>query len=306
MTNALHTAHTAPPSEGAGAGSSTALGRERRYGWLWALVPLMFLLSFFLYPLSQIAAQSFSDGQGQYIGLANWAEVLSSAASWNALLTTLEVAALSTLGCLVIGTFLAMVLCFLPFPGSRAVTRLIELVVCFPSFLIPLAFGILYGGSGVINSLLSGISGTQAPAVNFVSELPGVVLAEIAFYTPFVVRPLLAAFSQFPGEQLDVAASLGCGPFKIFGRVILPEVLPTLLAAGGLTFLLTMNEFGIVLFTGAKSVVTLPMLIYTKSIVTFDFSSAAVIACLQVVISLSIYAAYRWAFKGLTSSLRRS
>ncbi|AJT41732.1 2-aminoethylphosphonate ABC transporter permease subunit [Psychromicrobium lacuslunae] len=272
---------------------------RRSFGWLWVLLPLLFLLTFFVYPLSQIAAQSLSDKQGEYLGLSNWSQVLGSAASWNALLTTLQVAALATLGCLLVGTFLAFVLCFVPFPGSRVVSRLIELVVCFPSFLIPLAFGVLYGGTGVINALLAEISGSQTPVLNFVNELPGVVLAEVAFYTPFVVRPLLAAFSQIPREQLDVAASLGRGPLVIFGRVILPAALPTLLAAGGLTFLLTMNEFGIVLFTGAKSVVTLPMLIYTKSIVTFDFPSAAVLACVQVVISLGIYALYRWVFRRL-------
>lgn len=285
-------------SEGLLAERSAASPR-RSFGWLWVLLPLLFLLSFFVYPLSQIAAQSLSDRQGEYLGLSNWSQVLGSAASWNALLTTLQVAALATFGCLLVGTFLAFVLCFVPFPGSRVVSRLIELVVCFPSFLIPLAFGVLYGGTGVINSLLTELTGSQTPVLNFVNELPGVVLAEVAFYTPFVVRPLLAAFSQLPREHLDVAASLGRGPLVIFGKIILPAALPTLLAAGGLTFLLTMNEFGIVLFTGAKSVVTLPMLIYTKSIVTFDFPSAAVLACVQVVISLGIYALYRWVFRRL-------
>jgi len=277
----------------------SAASPGRSFGWLWVLLPLLFLLSFFVYPLSQIAAQSLSDRQGEYLGLSNWSQVLGSTASWNALLTTLQVAALATFGCLLVGTFLAFVLCFVPFPGSRVVSRLIELVVCFPSFLIPLAFGVLYGGTGVINGLLTELTGSQNPVLNFVNELPGVVLAEVAFYTPFVVRPLLAAFSQLPREHLDVAASLGRGPLVIFGKIILPAALPTLLAAGGLTFLLTMNEFGIVLFTGAKSVVTLPMLIYTKSIVTFDFPSAAVLACVQVVISLGIYALYRWVFRRL-------
>ena len=104
------------------------------------------------------------------------------------------------------------------------------------------------------------------------------MLAEIAFYTPFVVRPMLAAFGQFPTVQIDVASSLGAGPLRIIARVILPAVLPALAAAGSLTFLLTLNEFGIVLFTGAKDVITVPMLIYTRSIVGQDFASAAVLA----------------------------
>ena len=50
----------------------------------------------------------------------------------------------------------------------------------------------------------------------------------------------------------------------------MPEAWPALMAGGSLVLLLTLNEFGIVLFTGAKGVITLPVLIYTRGIVTFD------------------------------------
>ena len=93
--------------------------------------------------------------------------------------------------------------------------------------------------------------------------------------------------------QIDVASSLGAGPLRIIGRVILPAALPSLAAAGSLTFLLTLNEFGIVLFAGAKDVITLPMLIYTRSIVGQDFASAAVLATVQLLISIGVYVLYR-------------
>lgn len=57
-----------------------------------------------------------------------------------------------------------------------------------------------------------------------------------------------------------------------------------------------MNEFGIVLFVGAKDVVTLPMLVYTKGIVTFDFPQASVVAVVNVALSLALYGLYRWVF----------
>ncbi len=46
--------------------------------------------------------------------------------------------------------------------------------------------------------------------------------------------------------------------------MILPAALPALLAGGSLCLLLTTNEFGIVLFIGAKGVTTLPMMVYPK------------------------------------------
>lgn len=282
-----------------GNGGNPAPGRWR--GWLWLAVPLLFVAVFFAYPIQQIAAQSLLNKDGESVGLANWQYELGSAAVQNATLTTLKIAGMSTLGALILGTFIALALSFVPFKGAAFITRLIETVVSFPSFLIPLAFGILYGRTGVVNSVLAQIA-PGAPQLNFVNEIPGVVLAEIAFYTPFVVRPLLAVFSQIPRELIDVAGSLGSKPFAIVRSVILPAAFPALAAAAGLTFLLTMNEFGIILFTGAKNVMTLPMLIYTRSIVTFDFPSAAVIACLQLALSLGVYCLYRAITKKLSGA----
>ncbi|ALV46762.1 hypothetical protein MB46_15945 [Arthrobacter alpinus] len=272
-----------------------------RIAWLWLAVPLLFIAAFFVYPLIQIGAQSFLDKSGEPVGLENWRYELASPAVQAAMGTTLKIAGMSTLGAIVLGTFIALALSFVPFRGAGFITRLIETVVSFPSFLIPLAFSILYGRTGVVNSVMESVA-PGVPPLNFVNEVPGVVLAEIAFYTPFVVRPLLAVFSQVPRELIDVAGSLGSSPWAIVRTVILPAAVPALAAAAGLTFLLTMNEFGIILFTGAKNVMTLPMLIYTRSIVTFDFPSAAVIACVQVSLSLGVYCLYRWTTKKLSGA----
>ena len=83
--------------------------------------------------------------------------------------------------------------------------------------------------------------------------------------------------------------------------IVLPEAWPALAAGGSLVLLLTLNEFGIVLFTGAKGVITLPVLVYTRGIVTFDLPGAAVIASVQVMVSLALYALYRIVFARLTA-----
>ncbi|MFC0315451.1 2-aminoethylphosphonate ABC transporter permease subunit [Gordonia phosphorivorans] len=262
--------------------------RSRRSLRRTALVlgPLLILALSLGYPLIWAVSSSFTDRSGAYVGTDTWRAALGDDAVRNAFVTTLKVAALSTAGCVVVGTFLAFVLAFVPFRGSSLVVRIIESVVSLPSFLIPLALGVLFGPVGVIAS-------ATGHRFSFMSSLLGVVLAEVAFYTPFVVRPLLAAFASFPAAHIDVASSLGAGPLRIAVRVIAPQVWPSLAAAAALTFLLTLNEFGIVLFTGAKDVMTLPMLIYTKSMVSSDFATAAVLATVQLVLSVSAYLCYR-------------
>lgn len=267
----------------------------RRLGALvWALPPLAVIAVIAVYPLIRMLAES-ADGQGQ----STWGAVLSSEAFVRALTTTAWIAIASTVGCVVLGTFLSVVLAFVPFPGSRLVARMIDTVLALPSFLITLAFTFLYGSAGAVNSAIAAVTGERP--LHFLTTPWGVILAEITFFTPFVVRPLLAGFAMMSTDQLNVAASLGASPLRVLRSVILPEAWPALAAGGSLVLLLTLNEFGIVAFTGAKDVTTLPVLIYTRGIVTFDLPGAAVIATVQVALSLALYGAYRLLFARITT-----
>lgn len=265
----------------------------------WALPPLLVVLLIAVYPILRVLTESTVTPDGR--GLSVWTDVLGSEAFRNALWRTITIAVASTAGCLVLGTFLAVILAFVPFPGSAVVGRLIDTVLTLPSFLVTLAFTFLYGTAGAVNALISEITGRTTPLLDFLYTPLGVIAAEITFFTPFVVRPLLAAFAQLPREQLDVAASLGASPWRVLRQVVLPEAWPALAAGGSLVLLLTLNEFGIVLFTGAKGVLTLPALIYTRGIVTFDLPGAAVLATVQVALSLTLYALYRVVFARMTA-----
>lgn len=266
---------------------------------LWLLPPLLIVLVVAVYPLIRVSLES-TRGSGEFLGLDTWASVLGSESFQSALWRTIAIAVTATIGCLILGTFLAIVLAFVPFPGSAVVGRVIDTILALPSFLITLAFTFLYGTAGAVNALIGAVTGSSSPVLNFLYTPAGVIAAEITFFTPFVIRPLLAAFSLMPRQQLDVAASLGASPLRVLRSVILPEAWPALMAGGSLVLLLTLNEFGIVLFTGAKGVITLPVLIYTRGIVTFDLPGAAVIATVQVVLSLSLYIAYRVLFARIT------
>jgi 2-aminoethylphosphonate transport system permease protein len=277
---------------------------KRSLAAVWAIPPLVAVLIAAVYPLVRVCLESTKVGDGER-GLGTWSQVLASEMFREALWRTVAVAATSTAGCLVLGTFLAIVLAFVPFHGSRLVGRLIDTVLALPSFLITLAFTFLYGTAGAVNAAIAGLTGGMSPALNFLYTPAGVIAAEITFFTPFVVRPLLASFAVLPRAQLDVAASLGASPLRVLRSVVMPEAWPALMAGGSLVLLLTLNEFGIVLFTGAKGVITLPVLIYTRGIVTFDLPGAAVIATVQIALSLVLYSVYRLIFARVMSGRGR-
>ncbi|OIV38339.1 2-aminoethylphosphonate ABC transporter permease subunit [Mangrovactinospora gilvigrisea] len=248
--------------------------------WLWALPPLAALAVFFLYPLALVAWQSVSPDAGGR-SLADYGRILTSTAFTAALGNTLWIAVGATLGCLVLGLALSLVIAFVPFPGGRLAARLVDVFLSFPSFLITLALLFIYGTTGIIH------------AGAFLTTRWSVLLAEVTYFTPFVMRPLLAAFSRTDTALLEAAAGLGAGPLRIIRRVILPEAWPALAAGGALVLVLCLNEFGIVLFIGAKGVTTLPVLIYSKAMLESDYPGACVIAVVNTAVSVALYALYR-------------
>ncbi|WP_256103193.1 2-aminoethylphosphonate ABC transporter permease subunit [Streptomyces sp. ODS05-4] len=253
--------------------------------WLWALPPVAVLALVFLYPLALVVRESLTPGA--------YARVLGSHAFQDALGTTVWLAAGATVGCLVLGFVLALILAFVPFPGSRAVARFIDVFLSFPSFLVTLALLFVYGTVGIANGLWTGATGDGDGPFDFLTTPWGVLLAEITYFTPFVVRPLLAAFSQVDTAQLEAASSLGAKPARVVRQVIWPEALPALAAGGSLVLVMSLNEFGIVLFTGAKGVTTLPTLVYGKAILESDYPAACVVAVVNIALSTGLYALYR-------------
>ncbi|MFF7078321.1 2-aminoethylphosphonate ABC transporter permease subunit [Streptomyces lavendulae] len=259
---------------------------------LWVLPPVAVLALVFLYPLALVVQQSFTpeNGGGAFDA---YASVFASASFREALGTTVWLAVGATAGCLLLGFTLALIIAFVPFPGAKAVARFIDVFLSFPSFLITLALLFIYGTVGMANGVWTDLFGVAEGPFRFLTTPWGVLLAEITYFTPFVMRPLLAAFSQLDTAQLEVAAGLGARPARIVRQVILPESLPALAAGGSLVLVMCLNEFGIVLFTGAKDVTTLPMLIYGKAILESDYAAACVVAVVNIAISVGLFGLYR-------------
>lgn len=259
---------------------------------LWALPPTALLAVFFLYPLALVVRQSFQPDTGG-TSIEPYTAVLASTAFRHALWTTVWLALAATAGCLVLGFMLALVIAFVPFPGARALARFIDVFLSFPSFLITLALLFVYGSTGMANGLWTDLTGAAEGPFAFLTTPWGVLLAEVTYFTPFVMRPLLAAFAQLDTAQLEAAGSLGARAPRIVRQIILPEALPALAAGGSLVLVLCLNEFGIVLFTGAKGVTTLPTLVYGKAVLESDYPGACVVAVVNVLLSVGLYGLYR-------------
>jgi len=262
----------------------------KRYSWL--LFPLLVLAALFFYPLLLIIQQALAGNDGQHSLGAFW-QVLSSRRFLAALSNTVQIALFTTTGCLLLGSVMSLILVFIPFRGSRFISLVIDTFIALPTFLITLAFTFIYGSAGLLNGGLMALFHFDLPPVDFLYSMPGVILAEITVFTPLVMRPLMASLRQLDHSQLEAASILGAHPLRIIAQVIFPAALPALLAGGSLCLLLATNEFGIVLFIGAKGVNTLPMMVYSKAILESDYTSACAIAVINILLSIGLFMLYR-------------
>jgi molybdate transport system permease protein len=80
----------------------------------------------------------------------------------------------------------------------------------------------------------------------------GLVIGSVLFSLPFMVNPILSGFESLPPVLSEEAQMLGASKWQTLFHVLLPDIKPSLLAAGVLTFAHTMGEFGVALMIGGK------------------------------------------------------
>jgi sulfate transport system permease protein len=138
----------------------------------------------------------------------------------------------------VTGTIIAWVLVRDDFRGKGVVNSLIDLPFALPTIVAGLTLLALYGPRGPVGI---DVAYTQV----------AVVLALLFVTLPFVVRAVQPVLLELDKEMEEAAASLGASNLTIFRRVILPNLLPAVLAGVALAFARSIGEFGsLVLITG--------------------------------------------------------
>lgn len=267
--------------------------RRERFAQLHVvLVAVLVLGPLVIYPLARLVLLSLSGPHGEF-GVQAYTKFFSNPDTSGVIGTTIAIVFGSAGIASVLGVALAALLFFKPFPGAAVITRFLELFVAFPSFLVAFTLIFLYGSQGSVSIALQRLFHTSAPPLDFLFGAGGIVLAEVVFYAPFVVRPTLASFAMIDMRLVEAARSLGANGFMVALRVIAPLAWPGIAAGTLLCFLLTLNEFGILLVLGSAHLVTLPVAIYSAATVDLDLPAAAAGAVIMLAMSLSLYALYR-------------
>ena len=206
-----------------------------------AALGLLFLAVFLLYPLLQVFGASLLNADGTSLTLANYAKILGRPFYRGAIVNTLSIGAAATLITTLLAVPMAFALVRLPVPGKAAILAVAALPLVLPSFVSAYAIVLLLGNGGIVTRWLHGIG----LGFGSIYGARGIVLVYVLTLYPYVLLPTVAAFKAVDVSMEEAAQGLGSSPGRTVATVILPIVLPAILAGALLVFIETLENFGV-------------------------------------------------------------
>ncbi len=272
-------------------------------------IPFVWLLLFFLAPFfiifkislaeSLIASPPFSalfewaeDGAMQIrVILDNYAYLWEDELYLDTYLTSIKIASISTILCLLLGYPIAYAIV----TSSHTTKHILLMMVILPfwtSFLLRVyAWMGLLADQGLINDFMIWMGFIDTPVRLLYSEF-AVYLGIVYTYVPFMILPLYANMEKLDMTLNEAAADLGARPMKTFITVTLPLTLPGIIAGSLLVFIPATGEFVIPDLLGGGNVSMIGRLLYNEFHLNHDWpvaSAVAIILLIVLVLPMMLY-----------------
>ena len=182
------------------------------------------------------------------------------------------------------GLIVAWVLVRYSFPGKRIVDAMVDLPFALPTAVAGIALTAVYAPNGWVGHWLAPLG------IRVAFTQLGVFIALTFISLPFVVRTLQPVLLELEPEIEEASATLGANRWQTLTRVIVPELIPSLLTGFALAFARALGEYGSVVFiSGNMPMKTeiIPLLIITK-LEQFDYQGATALAVVMLLASFTL------------------
>ena len=189
-----------------------------------------------------------------------------TSADWIAIRLTAELAGVTTLLLLLLGTPIAWWLARTPSRMKPLWSAVVAMPIVLPPSVLGFYLLLLMGPQGPVGQFTQWLGLGRLPFT-----FGGLVVASMLYSLPFVVQPLQQAFEAIPERTLEAAATLRASPLDRFFSVALPLARPGLITASVLGFAHTVGEFGVVLMIGGN----IPGETRVMSVAIYDHVEAA-------------------------------
>lgn len=181
---------------------------------------------------------------------------------WVSVRLTIELATLTTIILLIVGTPLAWWLARSKAWWKETVATVVALPLVLPPTVLGFYLLVALGPNGPGGQIAS-LWGARTLAFTF----GGLVIGSVLYSMPFVVQPIRNAFQAMGERPMEVAATLRASPTRAFWTVAVPLARPGFLTGAVLGFAHTIGEFGVVLMIGGN----IPGKTKVLSVAIFDY-----------------------------------
>ncbi|WAG79754.1 iron ABC transporter permease [Metapseudomonas furukawaii] len=256
---------------------------------LLALCALALLLTFLLWPLANLLFSSVFGAGAEGTG---WSQLRDDPSYLRALGNTLLLGCLVTACAGVLGVSLAYVTARFDFPGKALVAVLPVCTLVVPEVIVSQTWLMILGNNGLLTRILDEYLGLALPSFY---GWPGLVLVMSLVYYTYIYLGTLAAIRGFDAQLEEAAQSLGTPPARARLQVMLPVVMPAVLASGLLVFTLAVGNFAIATLLGGK-VQLLSVLTYLSFISEMGTNASlqSALATLSIAIVAGVLFLQRW------------
>lgn len=199
-------------------------------------------------------------------------------------------AAWSTLAALIIGGLLAWMLARYEFPGRRLIDSLVDLPFALPTAVSGLILAALLVPGGWLGRFFAPFG------IKVAYAYPGLVVAMTFTSLPFVVRTVQPVLEALAADVEEAATTLGASTHQTFMRVILPGIVPALVAGATQAFVRSLGEFGgVIMIAGNMPFRTeITSLMIFVRLQEFEYPAAAAIASVVLGASLLLLVLIQW------------
>lgn len=184
----------------------------------------------------------------------------------------------------VMGVILAWVLVRYKFPGKAILDGLIELPFALPTAVAGIALTSLTADTGLYGRFFANFG------IKIAYTRLGITTAMVFVGIPFVVRAVQPVLEKLDPVYEEAAGVMGASHFRIFRKIILPEILPAAFTGFGLAFGRCLGEYGSVVFIAGNMPfeTEIAPLIIMSELQEYDYASAAAIALVMLAASFLI------------------
>ncbi len=250
------------------------------------LFPLLFLSIFFFYPLISILTEGLSDEEGIFT-LGHIQSILSNRYILRVIAFTVEQALLSTLASILLGLPGAYLLARYDFRGKSIVKAITTVPFVLPSIIVVLGFVIFFGNNGVLNRAFMGAFNLENPPLKILYSMKAIILAHTFYNFPICIRLVSAVWSRINPNLEKAALSLGAKGGRLFTNILLPQIMPGILAASALIFIFCFTSFAVILVLGGgPKYTTIEVTIYRLAKVSLDLKAGSALAIIESVLSI--------------------